>query len=174
LALAFSGLAYLAWALVAGSSRHLVQEMIKAAAYHNLKIPEFTQAVKMFFVDTGFVIDLVGLAWLALALVLVVLSSRQRISISWAWVAAICQVFTAAGGAALVGWAVYAPNVVPRETIETSQTPFEIVSEISLPVIIAVAVLLWVVCLVWLLVERARLDRRGPTLRDGLRTNIYR
>jgi hypothetical protein len=31
-----------------------------------------------------------------------------------------------------------------------------------------------VVVLVWLLVERARFDRRGPTLRDGLRTNVFR
>jgi hypothetical protein len=37
-----------------------------------------------------------------------------------------------------------------------------------------VALLIWVTFLIWLLIERARLNRRGPTLRDGLRSNIYR
>jgi two-component system CheB/CheR fusion protein len=38
----------------------------------------------------------------------------------------------------------------------------------------SIAILLWVTFLVWMLVERARLDRFGPTLSDGLRTNTYR
>ena len=37
--------------------------------------------------------------------------------------------------------------------------------------VIVLAILVWVSLLVWLLVERARLDRHGPTLTDGLRTN---
>ena len=48
------------------------------------------------------------------------------------------------------------------------------VSEISLPIVVVVSVVLWATMLAWLLVERGRMDRRGPTLRDGLRTNLYR
>jgi len=174
LALAFSGIAYLVWALVAGSSRQLVREIIHWAAHSNVAVPRLTQTVKVFFSDTGFVIDLVGLLWLAGSLVLVVLASRQVIVISWAWVCAICQAFVAALGGVLVGRAAYAPHALPPEAEQTARSGLEIVSQISLPVIVPIAVLLWVTALVWLLVERARLDRRGPSLRDGLRSNIYK
>ncbi len=45
---------------------------------------------------------------------------------------------------------------------------------VLLPIIVTVAILIWTLALIWLLVERARLNRRGPTLTDGLRTNVYR
>ena len=77
LAICFAGLAYLVWAMVAGVSREVVQEMIKSTAVTALPLPELTRMVKVFFVDAGFVIDLVGLGWLAFSLALVVLSSRQ-------------------------------------------------------------------------------------------------
>ena len=40
--------------------------------------------------------------------------------------------------------------------------------------LLVAALLVWVTFVVWLLIERSRLDRRAPTLRDGLRTNIFR
>lgn len=171
LALAFVGLAYLVWALVAGVSRAVVAEMIRSTAGRDL--PGSARMVKVFFVDAGFVIDLVGLAWLTGSLLLVAFSSRQRFSISWAWVSAICQAFIAALGAVVVGWAAYQPHILPMD-LTAAGTPWETVSRVSLLVLIPVAVLIWVTFLVWLLIERARLSRRGPTLRDGLRTNIYR
>ena len=174
LALAFVGVAYLVWALVAGMSRALVQEMIKTTYKSHEALPVFTRAVKVFFVDTGFVIDLVGLGWLAASLFLVAFSSRQRISVSWAWVSAICQSSVAALGAVVVGWAAYAPHVVRLSLSGENDTPLETVSSISLPVIVPMALLIWVMFLIWLLVERARLDRRGPTLTDGLRSNVTR
>ena len=171
LALAFVGLAYLVWALVAGVSRSVVAEMIRSTAGRDL--PGSARVVKVFFVDAGFVIDLVGLAWLAGSLLLVAFSSRQRIGVSWAWVSAICQAFVAALGAVVVGWAAYQPHILPID-VGAGGTAWEAVSRISLLVLIPVAVLIWVTFLVWLLVERARLSRRGPTLRDGLKTNVYR
>ena len=149
LSAAFVGLSYLVWSLVAGFSRNLMQEFIYSVEASQVKLPTLTYAVKVFFVDSGFLIDLAGLAWLILSLVLVQLSNRQRISISWAWVSAICQSFAAGLGAVLVGWVVYAPYMVP---VEESPTIF----------------------VVWLLVERARLGRRGPSLRDGLRMNVFK
>jgi hypothetical protein len=172
LALAFAGTAYLVWALVAGTSRWMVQEMIKSTTA--MALPRFTSVIKVFFVDTGFVIDLLGLAWLVVSLLLVVFSSRQRLSISWAWVSAICQGLLAALGAVLVAWGAYMPHVVSPDAVSTGRTPLEHVSGLSLPVVMAVALLIWVTFLVWLLIERARFDRRGPTLRDGLRTHVYK
>ncbi|MBS3734128.1 MAG: hypothetical protein KGY99_04305 [Phycisphaerae bacterium] len=175
LALSFAGIAYLVWALVAGVSRRLVQELFKIAAIEEgFSLPADARWVKLVFVNGGILIDLVGLAWLALSLFLVVRSSRQRARISWAWVSAVCQVIVAALGAVLVGWAAYQPHVVPPDVIDQAPTTWEQIRAISLPVVVAIAVLLWVTFLIWLLVERARLNRRGPTLTDGVRTSFYR
>ncbi len=74
----------------------------------------------------------------------------------------------------LVGWAAYAPHILPHTANTEPLSPLERVSGISLPVVVVAAVLLWVTFLIWLLVDRARLNRRGPTLTDGLRSNIYK
>jgi len=171
LALAFAGVSYLVWSLVAGFSRSLMQEFIYSVEASEVQMPNLTRVVKVFFVDAGFLIDLVGLAWMVVSLVLVLLSSRQKIGISWAWVSVACQAFIAALGAVLVGWVVYAPYMV---AVEQDRSIFERVSEISLPVVIAIAVVIWTTFLVWLLVERARFNRHGPTMRDGLRSNVFK
>ena len=177
LALAFAGVSYLVWALVAGVARSVVQEMIKSTSLTSpphAKLPHLTRLVKVFFVDAGFAIDLVGLAWMTLSLVLLVYSSRQKLSISWVWMSAICQSFVAALGAVLVGYASYQPHIVFDDMSVKGKTTWEQVSSLSLQILIPVALLIWVTFLIWLLIERARLNRRGPTLRDGLRSNIYR
>jgi len=105
------------------------------------------------------------------SLLLVVFAGRQKFSISWAWVSAICQSFVAAWGAVLVAWAAFLPfgskvgPPVPTTTLEK-------VSGLSLPVVLAVAVVVWTSLLLWLLFERSRLFNRGPTVRDSLRTNV--
>jgi hypothetical protein len=164
----------LVWALVAGASRSIVQEMNRYVAYHGVQVKGITRTVQIFFVDAGFVIDVVGVTWLAASLTLVLLASRQRISASWAWVSTICQVSIAACGAVLVAWAAYLPHVVSEEKASEQATIAERVSQFSLQVVIPVALLIWVTFLVWLLVERARLDRRGPSLHDGMRSNVFR
>lgn len=174
LALSFGGIAYLVWAFVAGVSRDVVQELIKSSALRSFTLPDSARWVKIIFVEAGVVIDVAGLAWLAATLVLIMLSSRQRLIISWPWVSAAAQAIVAALGAVLVGWAAYQPHVVPRDAVNVGKPVWAQVSAISLPVVVVIAVVLWVTVLVWLLVERARLNRRGPTLRDGLRTNVSR
>jgi hypothetical protein len=168
--MALSGAAYLFWVLVAGVSRDLMQEFIGAAANKNLQLPDLTRNVKIFFVDTGFAIDLAGLAWLGLSLLLVGLANRQRISISWAWASAIVQTMVAGLGAVLVGWAVFLPFTPVGEVGD--QSTMEQVSRISLPVVLAVAVFVWAGVLMWLIRDSRRLHRRGPTLSDGLRSNV--
>ena len=174
LAVSFAGMAYLVWAVVAGVSRDVVQELLKSAVVRDFTLRDSAHVLKVIFVEAGIVIDLVGLAWLAASLFLVMWSSRQRCSISWSWASAIGQAIVAALGAVLVGWAAYQPHVVPADAPVPPSATWAKVSAISLPVVAVVAVVMWVVVLVWLLVERARLDRRGPTLRDGLRTNVFR
>ena len=176
LALGFAGVSYLIWALVAGASRGLIQEMIRSTVDMQAQLPTFTKAVKLFFVDTGFVIDLVGLGWMAISLALVGFASRQKISVSWAWVSATCQSCVAALGAVLVTRAVYAPFTCLCVVVggEGGGTKLAELSRITLGVTIAIALLVWITFLFWLLVERAQLNRRGPTLTDGLRSNVYR
>jgi len=171
LALTCAGLAYLVWALVAGISREVMQELIGSSYVLHKPLPDLTRTVKVFFVDAGIAIDLVGLGWMAGSLVLVALSSRQKISISWAWTCAIAQAFLAALGSVLVSYSAYSPYFLPAQPPDASV--LEMVSALSLPVTLALAVLVWVTFLVWLLVERARFNRRGPSLRDGLKT-MYR
>lgn len=169
LALAFTGLAFIVWAFVAGMSRTMMTNLIHDSADATMKLPRLSTVVKLFFVDTGFVIDLVGLGWMVLALVLIFLASRQHISISWAWTAAILQSLIAALGAVLVSVACYVPY---SQLVATSPTgAMETISLISLPVVIGMAVVCWVVFLIAMLIDRARLKRHGPTLSDGLRTN---
>jgi len=174
LALGFAGVAYLVWAVVAGVSRDVVQELIKSAAVRHFTLRDSAHVLKIIFVEAGIVIDLVGMAWMAGSLFLVWFSSRQRCSISWAWASAVGQTMVAALGAVLVGWAAYQPHVVPPDAPVPPTATWAKVSAVSLPIVVVVAVVLWVVVLVWLLIERSRFDRRGPTLRDGLRTNMFR
>jgi hypothetical protein len=174
LALSFAGVGYLIWALVAGVTRALVWDMLRAFAGSGGELSGSPQAVKTLFGDAGFAIDLVGLAWLAATLVLIVLASRQRIGISWSWASAAGQSLLAALGGLWVAWAVLQPfvdAVVPADA-PAEQTPWGQLSRISLPVVVPVALLLWATTLVWLLIDRARLNRRRITLRDGLRTNV--
>ena len=175
LAMGFAGGAYLVWAVVAGVARGLVQRMSWISADMGSGEPGASRVVRILFADAGIVIDLVGLAWLLASLVLVLLSSRQRVSVSWSWLSACSQAFVAALGGIWVAWSVYLPfRSFHDATHKEATSPFVQVSELSLPVIVALAILIWVTCLIWLLVERARLNRHGPTLTDGLRTHTYR
>ncbi|MFP4107201.1 MAG: hypothetical protein ACLFVU_14105 [Phycisphaerae bacterium] len=175
LALAFSGIAYLVWVLVAGAARSMVQSLINWSDLWQKDVPSSTKVIRVVFVDAGVALDIAGLLWLMLSMFLVVRSSRQRMSISWAWVSAVLQTAVAALGGIWVAWGVHVPY---REKIASTfvpdPTPWQHVQGFSLGVSLAVALLLWVTFLVWLLVDRARLNRRGPTLTDGLRTNIYK
>lgn len=179
LALALSGTSYLVWALVAGISRSSVQQVfenIHRAGCTWEGLSPSSAWVKTMFVDAGIAIDVVGLAWLAVSLLLIVFSSRQYFSISWAWVSVICQSFTAGLGAVLVGWAGQQPYellITPTQAAPP-QTTWAQVSGFSLLVTLVLAVVVWVAFLAWLLIDRARWTRSGPSLRDGMRSNVTR
>ncbi len=179
LVLAFSGVAYLVWALVAGTTRMLAQDYINASSALNavgVELPGSTRIVTYIFDQGGVGIDIVGLAWLAVSLLLVLLGSHQKFRISWAWISPTCQALTAALGGALMSWGIHRPyaSYVAGEGGPAKTDIFQEISGLSLPVLVVAAVLIWVLFLVWLLAERARFDRHSPTLRDGLRSNVVR
>jgi hypothetical protein len=172
LALAFVGVAYLAWALVAGVTRALVGDLISFSDVSDPALPLATRVVRVVFVDAGVAIDVAGILWLTASLLLVLRSSRQRLSISWPWFSALAQTLVAAIGGTLAAWAVHLPYC-HIAAAEAKATPLERISGISLPVLLVLALLVWVTFLVLLLVERARLNRHGPSPSDGLRA-MYR
>jgi hypothetical protein len=177
LSLVFAGLGYLVWALVAGSSRAMVQELMDAFARKGQAVSRVTEWVRYIFVDAGVAIDICGLVFLSGALVLVFLSSRQRLSISWAWAVSFLQVCIAGLGSVLVALDVHHQYnmLMPPPAGDVERTALQTVSRISLVVSLPIAIALWVTMLVYLLVERARWNRRqGPSLRDAMRTNVYR
>ncbi len=179
LALAFSGLTYLVWALVAGSTRMLAQDFMNAGeamAAAGAVVPKSSRVVTYIFDQGGVGIDVIGLAWLGLTLALLLLSSRQKFCISWVWISIITQALTAGLGGALISWGVNRPYAAYLAGIENPPKAdiLQELSGISLPVLVVAAVLIWVTFLIWLLVERARFDRHGPTLTDGLRSNVIR
>lgn len=162
MALGLTGISYLVWILVAGICRHLA----------GLLGP---MGQRLTFLSGGFitlhrqgwlVIDTLGLVWLLLGLTLILGASRQRWTISWAWLCAIGQAILAA---LLAVWSAMAMAAQVGRGATTA--PVSQVSWTSLSVTFALALLLWVTVLVWLLFENARL-RRGPSLRDGLRTHV--
>ena len=143
LALPFTGVAYLVWSLVAGTSREMVSQMITATstveAMHHL--PKFTKAINLFFVDMGFVIDLAGLTLLVGSLLLVVYAARQKISISWAWMCAAAQASVAALGGVMVGWAMHLPYTrLGNGADDANVSNLAKLSEISLPIVLTIAI----------------------------------
>jgi hypothetical protein len=174
LALCFAGLAYLVWAFIAGVCRTMMRDMILTTQSDGRALSALPKVVEAFFVDWGFVIDIAGVIWMALSLFLIVQSSRQKLSISWPWATAMLQSLVAAMGSLLVGFAIHQQEYAPHAPSGGAMSLGRQVSMISWPLILAIAIFIWVTLLVYLLVERARLNRRGPSLRDGMRSNIYR
>ena len=122
------------------------------------------------FIHAAPVFDLVGVLWLLLSLGLIVGAGRQRWSISCPWVCAICQAMTAtllSVWAGLAGQLPYAIGI----SYGSGSPPYPTTGWASLCVAIAIALVMWVTSLLWMISARARL-MRGPKLRDGMKTNI--
>ncbi len=166
--MSFAGIAYLIWVLAVGSTRHLVNEL--SHAQYAGELPVITQWLQNAFIHAAAVFDLVGVLWLLLSLGLIVGAGRQRWSISCPWVCAICQTMAATLLAVWAGMAAQAPYHLLTSYVPGSQ-PFQTTGWASLFVALAIAMVMWVTSLVWMISERARL-MHGPKLRDGMKTNI--
>ena len=175
LALALSGISYLTWVLATGIIRHVALAMARAQHAFE-KLSPAVSGLANWFARTGLgmtvVLDVVGVLWLVLSLVLLVGASRQRWSNSWTWLSAALQSMVACLGAA---WAALAAAERMSALAPAAAGPAQVspatIGWMTLPIAAAVALLIWVTVLVTLLLERARLAR-GPSLRDGLRTHV--
>jgi hypothetical protein len=128
----------------------------------------FTLSIKRFFLDYGFVIDVTGLVWMLLSLTLVLLASRQKISISWSWLCSGMQILVAGVASIVVHFATAATQA---GKVASDPTLTEQISSLSWPVVLAIAVLAWVFFLIRLLLDRGKFDKTQPTLNDSFRSN---
>ena len=173
LTLAFAGIAFLVWEAALAALRMLVNQV--AAAQHvsdSVGGPSAVSALPIIgrglywsLLYAAPLWDALGLVLMAVALGLLAGASRQRWSVSWAWLAAVCQSIAAAL-LVVLGVVTLAPFGLWQGTVEGAPTT----GWTALPLAVALGLMIWVTCLVWLLLERAKL-RRGPSLQDGLRTH---
>ena len=170
LSLTFTGLVFLTWSFVTFTARHLIVRLMMQLDMDGSKtLPEPTRLVNQFFSSYGFVIDLTGLAWMLLSLTLVLLASRQKISISWSWLSSGIQILVASLGSIFVHVATAAPYDVMISQMDN--TLGEKISLISWPTVLCIAVLSWVYFLIRLLLDRGKFDKTQPTLNDSFRSN---
>lgn len=165
LALTSAGIIYLAWVLATWAAKSVALALASAqtpaaSALAGSLVNSFTSWGALVF-------DLAGPLWMVAGLWLVIRASRQRRVISWSWL------LIAGQGLASILLAVWAA-VAAREALWLAAAPVgEAPAADWAPVAVAVAVLIWVSTLVWLLLDRARLRRR-PLVADASRTHAYR
>ncbi|MBT3278005.1 MAG: hypothetical protein HN909_02785 [Phycisphaerales bacterium] len=168
LSLAFTGLVFLTWSFIAFTAKNLFNRLVIEAQVTKALDP-FTLSVKRFFVDYGFVIDLTGLAWMLASLTLVLLASRQRISISWSWLSSGLQVLVASVGSIVVHTATAA--TVPHKNVVVDASITEKIGSISWPVVLGIAVMAWLFFLIRMTKDRGKFVRPRQTLNDSFRSN---
>jgi hypothetical protein len=161
--MAFVGIACMAWLGAAELSR---QTAAALAVMPGPALPPISVWLVSVWQTAPLALDVLGVLWLALGLLLISGASRQRWSVSWPWLAAICQTIAAAGLLALTAWAATPANLSPAA--RPAAIPL-----LGLGVLVAVGLTLWLGTLAWLLASRRRARNRarpGPGIRDGLRT----
>lgn len=164
LALTMAGFVYLAWVLACYTAKICARDLANwrgEGDYDGLP-----SALTALFGRYAAVFDWLGPITLCLSLWLVVRASRQRRIISWSWLVISCQAIAAILIAAFAGGAMHIarpgrPMPDSSEAVDWS------------PAVVAIAVLIWVSTLVWLIFERVKLTR-GPGLGDGMKTHMFR
>ncbi len=169
LSLTFTGLVFLTWSFVTFAAKYLFERLVLDSRLPTTEtLSPFTLSVKRFFLDYGFVIDVTGLAWMLLSLTLVLMASRQKISISWSWLCSGLQILVASVGSIVVHWATAAAQAgveIPQPTLT------EKISSLSWPIVLAVAVLSWVFFLIRMMLDSGKFTRTQQTLNDSFRSN---
>lgn len=167
LALLMAGISYLAWALSCWTAKQTAGALRERAV-------DALPAMAATFVDTfaawpRLVFDLLGPVWMLAGLYMVIRASRQHRVISWSWLLASTQ---GLGGLLIGVWAQLAQRnaaaLVATSRPAAPSDPFWI--------ILAIAVVIWVVTLVWLIGEGIRMKgvRVGPAIGDSAKTHAYR
>ncbi len=168
LALAMTGISYLMWALVVGVARHTANELSRTAYVQKVMFPIASNWLRGAFLNGAVIWDVLGVLWLLVGLVLIMGSSRQAWIISWPW---LCGMSQSMAAVLLALWTANAARSVTEHAITHLQPPYPTVGWTSFWACLALALVLWVMTLVWLLYERARL-RRWPSHRDTRRTHM--
>ena len=169
LALTMTGISYLMWALVVGVARHTANELSRTACIQKAMAPTLTSWFRGAFLNGAAIWDVLGVLWLLVGLVLIMGSSRQAWIISWPW---LCGMSQSMAAVLLALWTVNAARSVVESPVTHFQPPTSPTTGwTSFWISLALALVLWVLTLVWLLYERARL-RRWPSHRDTRRTHV--
>ncbi len=162
LALVMAGFVYLGWVLACWAAK---EAAVGLAASDETLGPLATAAVKVFESPARYIFDILGPIWMLASLYLVIRASRQRRIISWSWLLTTSQAIAAiliAAGAAFAHLGTY----------ERSGGLFARAAD-WFPVVLVVAVLIWLTTLGWLLYDY-RYGRRPRTIRDTAKTHAYR
>lgn len=163
LALVMAGFVYLAWVLACWAAKEAAVGL--AAGETGELGPLATAAVTVFESPARYIFDILGPIWMLASLYLVIRASRQRRIISWSWLLTTCQAIAAiliAAGAAFAHLGTY----------NRSGGLFARAAD-WFPVVLVVAVLIWLTTLGWLLYDY-RFGRRPRTIRDTAKTHAYR
>ncbi len=168
LAVIATGVGFLAWALVSGISWLLLKQQTENGQPHDVAMPGFLEAIQSVSNYAGYAIDIIGLAAMCACMVLIFLAHRQVISISWAWLVLCGQLIFALLGAVFVITAMLGPQGVDSSEMGLA----EILSMISLPVVIVTAVIVWSVFAFYMFRQAPETRRRRKLSRDdGVKSN---
>ena len=167
LAIIATGLSFLAWALVSGIGWVILQQQDKA---DHVAMPGFLKAIQVFSDYAGYVLDIMGLIIMCICLLLIFLAHRQVISMSWAWLMIVAQLIFAL----LIGVFVITALLGPQPELFHSTESLslaQVLSMISLPVVIATAAVVWSVFAFYMYRQPKGSTRRRLSLADSVKTN---
>ena len=158
LALAFVGFGFLSYVAIAALGRVALSRFAESGG-----LTGTLTTADCLLRQSAIGLDILAVAGLAVGSTLTWLASRQRISISWAWLVGMCQTLSsvALGGILIKGIVPELPNKLSPELT-------------SLCVASGIAIIIWCAFLVRLLLDRATIGRRGQSFNDGIKTNVYR
>lgn len=181
LALVLAGIVYLTWASACWSAKESAANLKAVVGNPPRQLQALAQVdpppVTRWFMNTFgsracVAFDVAGPIWMFAGLWLVIRASGQRRIISWSWLLVSCQGIAAV---AIAVWAALAQELLISSAVQTPGTAGTFQVSWS-PVVVGIAVLIWVGTLAWLLFQRLWLQRhlRSAAIGDGYKTHAYR
>lgn len=169
LAMVMAGVVYLTWVLACWSAKDVAVSLQSSSELQH-RFPPLTMAfLNTFGSMYAVAIDVFGTLWLVASLWLVIRASRQRRIISWSWLLISAQ---GIAGLLFTVWAALASSLALDAA--TTATPIPLPNKAGWsPALVAIALLIWVATLVWLILDGSRIRRRGPGIGDSFKSHIY-
>jgi hypothetical protein len=176
LALIMAGVVYLAWAGACAIARGAAEVVAQYTRAHELVPTVWAQRLLTTFGDASSlsaVPPVLGPMWMCLSLWLVIRASRQRRIISWAWLAITFQALGAIGVGVWSARAVQ-QTLAAAGTVDPAGVEAAAADGANTVWFVVAAVAIWLATLTWLVIDRLRFSRLGPSLGDGIRTHTFR